>query len=84
MRQAEQELIYDVDKAYWQVVSLHHKHQLAVEYRDLLRRLNADVEKMVQEGVATKANALAVAVELNKADITLLRVEDGETLSRML
>lgn len=84
VRQAEQELIYDVDKAYWQVVSLHHKHQLAVEYRDLLRRLNADVEKMVQEGVATKANALAVAVELNKADITLLRVEDGETLSRML
>ena len=84
VRQAEQELIYDVDKAYWQVVSLHYKRQLAVEYRDLLRRLNADVEKMVQEGVATKANALAVAVELNKADITLLRVEDGETLSRML
>ncbi len=84
VRQAQQELMYDVDKAYWQVVSLHHKRALAVEYRDLLRRLNGDVEKMVREGVATKANALAVAVELNKADITLLRVEDGETLSRML
>ena len=84
VRQAEQELLYDVDKAYWQVVSLHHKRALAVEYRDLLRRLNDDVEKMVREGVATKSNALAVAVELNKADVTLLRVEDGECLSRML
>ena len=25
VRQAQQELMYDVDKAYWQVVSLHHK-----------------------------------------------------------
>lgn len=84
VRQAEQELLYDVDKAYWQWQSLRQKRLLAAEYRDLLQHLNSDVEKMVREGVATKANALAVAVELNKAEITLLRVDDGLTLSQML
>ena len=39
---------------------------------------------MVKEGVATRSNALAVSVELNKAEMTLTRAEDGLTLSRML
>ena len=39
---------------------------------------------MVKEGVATRANALSVSVELNKAEMTLMRAEDGLSLSRML
>lgn len=84
LRADRQAVLLDVDKAYWQVVSLANKEKLATAYRDMLVRLEADVQKMVKEGVATRANALAVNVELNKADMTLTRVQDGLTLSRML
>ena len=84
LRAEQQEVVLEVDKAYWQVVSLTNKRQLAVAYRELLERLQADVEKMIANGVATRANQLAVSVELNKAEMTLMKVEDGLTLSRML
>ena len=53
-------------------------------YRDMLRRLDEDVLRMIREGVATKANELSVSVKLNEAEMTLAKVEDGLTLSRML
>lgn len=80
----EQELLLDVEKAYWQVVSLVNKHKLAVKYRDMLARLDSDVVKMISEGVATKSNGLSVSVKLNEAEMTLTKVEDGLSLSRML
>lgn len=84
LRQEEQSLILDVDKAYWQVVSLTNKRQLAVAYRDMLKKLDDDVLKMIAEGVATKANELSVSVKLNEAEMTLMRIDDGLVLSRML
>ena len=84
LRADRQEVVLSVDKAYWQVVSLTHKARLATAYRDMLQHLDSDVQKMVKEGVATRSNALAVSVELNKAEMTLTRAEDGLTLSRML
>lgn len=84
LRADEQELVLEVDKAYWQVVSLVNKQKLATAYRDMLARLHSDVEKMMAQGLATRANELAVSVELNKAEMTLTKVDDGLTLSRML
>lgn len=84
LRADQQEVILEVDKAYWQVVSLANKEKLAISYRDMLRHLDKDVQKMLEQGVATRANELAVSVELNKAEMTLTRIQDGLTLSRML
>jgi len=84
LRAGEQELLLDVDKAYWQVVSLANKRELAIKYRDMLVHLDSDMVKMIREGVATKSNGLAVSVKLNEAEMTLTKVEDGLTLSRML
>lgn len=84
LRAEQQTLLLDVDKAYWQVVSLVNKKKLATAYRDMLEHLNEDVNKMIAAGVATRANELSVSVELNKAEMTLLKVDDGLTLSRML
>ncbi|MDR0973931.1 MAG: TolC family protein [Prevotellaceae bacterium] len=83
-RGAEQEVILSVDQAYWQIVSLEHKWQLATAYRDLLARLQSDVDKMIAEGVATRADGLTVRVKLNEAEMTLLKVDDGRHLARML
>lgn len=84
LRLEEQSVILDVDKAYWQVVSLVNKRKLAEAYRDLLVKLDDDVQKMIREGVATKANELTVSVKLNEAEMTLMRIDDGLVLSRML
>ena len=79
-----QSTIYTTDKAYWQVVSLKHKQRLAESYLDLIRKLSADVHKMIDEGVATKSDGLSVDVKVNEAEMTLTRVEDGLVLSKML
>lgn len=82
--QATQDVIYSVDQAYWQVVSLAQKRRLAESYVQLLQKLDGDVQKMLREGVATKASTLTVRVKLNEAEMTLTKVEDGLSLSRML
>lgn len=84
LRSDELSVLLDVDKAYWQVVSLANKRTLAISYRNMLAHLDSDVVKMIDEGVATKSNELSVSVKLNEAEMTLMKVEDGLTLSRML
>ena len=79
-----EDVIYNVDAAYWQVVSLCAKQKLARSYVNLVQALDNDVKVMVQEGVATRANQLAVDVKLNEANVDLTKVDNGVTLSRML
>ena len=78
-----QEVIMSTDQAYWQVISLDKK-KLAEGYLKLLQQLDSDVEKMINEGVATKADGLSVRVKVNEAEMTLTKVEDGLSLARML
>ena len=79
-----EDVIYNVDAAYWQVVSLCAKQKLARSYVNLVQTLDNDVKAMVNEGVATRANQLAVDVKLNEANVDLTKVDNGVTLSRML
>ncbi len=76
-------VIYAVDAAYWQVVSLKAKHELAVSYVNLLDSLSHNVHLMYDEGVCTRSDVLSVDVKLNSAQVDLTRVEDGLVLSRM-
>ena len=79
-----QEVILSTDQAYWQVVSLANKQRLAESYLALLQKLESDVDKMIAEGVATKADGLSVKVKVNEAEMTLTKVNDGLSLARML
>lgn len=78
------DVVFGVDEAYWQVVSLVQKKQLAEEYLRLVDTLQFNVEALIEEGVATKSDGLTVAVKQNEAEITLTKVTDGLALSRML
>ena len=80
---AAKEVIYTVDAAYWQVVSLGEKKKLVDSYIALLDTLQRNVKAMIAEGVATKADLLNVDVKLNQANIDLTKVENGLSLSRM-
>ena len=84
MEARRQATIYKLDQAYWQVVSLCHKQKLAESYLDLVKKLDTDVYKMIEEGVATKSDGLSVDVKVNEAEMTLTKVNDGLVLSRML
>ena len=59
MEARRQATIYKLDQAYWQVVSLCHKQKLAESYLDLVKKLDTDVYKMIEEGVATKSDGLS-------------------------
>ncbi len=79
-----QSTIYDIDQAYWTVVSLKQKQKLANSYRDLVKKLSDDVQKMIREGVATRADGLRVDVKVNEADMQITQVENGLALAKML
>ena len=79
-----QSTLYDIDQAYWLVVSLRQKESLSRSYRELVGRLSDDVHKMIKQGVATKADGLRVDVKVNEADMQLTQVEDGLALARMM
>lgn len=79
-----QDLIYSVDQTYWQVVALINKKQLADAYVNLLRKMDRDVQIMIEEGVATKAEGLSVKVKLNEAEMAQTKVDNGLSLTRML
>jgi outer membrane protein TolC len=79
-----QTTLYSIDQAYWQVVSLRHKQKLAQGYLSLVKKLDDDVQKMIREGVATRAEGLSVSVKVNEAEMMLTKVNDGLVLSKML
>ena len=78
-----QDIIVDVDEAYWNLVALYSKKKLAEGYKALVDKLEGDVEKLVKEGMATKADLLSVEVKVNEAGVTLIQVNNGIELSRM-
>lgn len=79
----EQSTIYDIENAYWTVISLRQKQVLADSYLNLVRKLNGDVAKMIKQGVATRADGLKVGVKVNEAEMTKTQVDDGVTLAKM-
>ena len=78
-----EEIIYKVDEAYWRVVAVTQKKQLAEQYYSLLCQLEQDVKEAVNEGVATQADLLNVTTKRGDAEVKKLRAENGLTLSNM-
>ena len=65
-------------------MSLAHKQKLAQAYLELVKKFDGDVQKMIEEGVATRSEGLSVAVKVNEAEMALTKVNDGLVLSKML
>lgn len=78
-----QDVIYKTDEAYWQVVSLVNKKKLANSYVSLLRKMDTDVQALIEEGVATQVDGMSVRVKLNQAEMAQTKVDNGLALSRM-
>ena len=81
---ANQNTLYTIDQTYWTVVSLRQKERLAKSFLELVKKLDSDVHKMIQEGVATRADGLKVDVKVNEAEMAVTQVENGLSLAKML
>lgn len=79
-----QNTLHSIDQAYWTVVSVHHKKQLAESYLAVVKKLDDDVSKMIREGVATRADGLKVDVKVNEAEMSLTQAKNGLALAKML
>lgn len=77
------EIIYAVDEAYWTVVALLEKKNLAESFLQLADTLASDVNALLNEGIATKSDKLTAEVRQNEARIALVKVENGLALARM-
>ncbi len=81
---AKEELLIGVDEAYWQVVSLQNKEELAKQYCTLLQDLSNNVDAMLEAEVATRADQTKVRVKLNEAQMSLTKATGGLKLAKML
>ena len=79
-----EETLISVDEAYWQVVSVKQKVELAKQYAALLQKLNDNVEELVAADVATKGDLATVRVKLNEAQMSLTKATNGLALAKML
>ena len=75
--------IYAVDEAYWRVVSVSKKKELANQYYHLLCQLEQDVKSALDEGLVTQADLLKVTTKRGEAEVKKLQAENGLTLSNM-
>ena len=80
---AVQDLLYNVDEAYWLVVSLNEKKKLAASFESLVDSLCYSVNKLLENGMATRSDLLTVEVKLNEAKIAYTKVSNGLSLARM-
>lgn len=81
LKQAD--VIGKVDTAYWRVISVQEKVQLAKAYKTLLDKLANDLENIYQEGIITRNELLRVQVKQNEVALSLVKAENGLQLSRM-
>ena len=78
------DILYEVDQAYWQIVSIAGKKRLAESYADLLHALQDDVAASVKAGIMTESDALQIKVKVNEAEMLRTKAENGLSLSKML
>ena len=79
----QQELLVSVDEAYWRVVNVEHKRQLATQYYNLLVTLEGNVQALAGEGLATQQDLLKVKAKRGEAEVKKMQAENGLVLSKM-
>ena len=79
-----EETLIAVDEAYWQVVSVKQKKQLAEKYATLLDTLQHNVEELVAAEMATRGDLAKVRVKYNEAQMSLTKATNGLALAKML
>lgn len=78
-----QNLIVAVDETYWTIVQMASRKRLAHSYLHLVTTLDNDVQQLIAEGFATKADGLSVKVKVNEANLAIIQVDNGIDILKM-
>lgn len=79
----ETEVLLNVEKAYWQVVSVSEKITLANQFKSLLNSLLKELTNSFDAGMIYKNDILRVQVQLNDAELNLSKAKDGLVMSKL-
>lgn len=77
------DIIVGVDEAYWRVLDVSQKRQLAHQYYNLLVKLEQDVTELQTEGLATQSDLLKVKAKLGEAEVKKMQADNGIILAQM-
>ncbi len=83
-RQTEDEVRKDVEQYYWQLVSLHSKHQTLEKVIAMLDTLTTQVQSYVDAGVTTINDLLEVKLKRNEMLVAKSELDNGISVLRML
>ncbi len=84
MRQTSDEVRRDVEQYYWQLVSLHSKHQTLDKVIAMLDTLTTQVQSYVDAGVTTANDLLEVKLKRNEMLVAQTELDNGISVMRML
>lgn len=80
---AESEVLFNVQKAYWQVASVSEKITLATTFKALLESLLTQLTNSFDAGMIYKNDILRVQVQLNEAELNLSKAKDGLIMAKL-
>lgn len=83
LRQKERDNALDVEKAYWQVVSLQEKAMTLKRAEELLDSLKKDVESAVGAGLAIPSDVSQLMLKKKELQSGKLQLEGGTRLAKM-
>lgn len=75
--------VEEVEKDYWQVVSLEEKMKTVQSVRKMLDNLEKDVDAAVDAGLATETDRLQLQLKQNEMRATQSRLKGGIRLAKM-
>jgi len=79
----ETEVLLNVDKGYWQIVSVQEKINLANKFKALLESLDKELTNSFDAGMIYKNDLLRVQVQRNETEMNLIKASDGLLLAKM-
>lgn len=77
------EVLLAVEKGYWQIVQAKEKVSLAEKYREMLKSLRQDLKNSVDAGLTYKNDLLRSEVNLNQAELNIIKANDALVLSKL-
>jgi len=77
------EILLATDKSYWEVVASAENLNMAKRYRDIVQDLVNTVLDKVEEDVLSKTEYLQAKVNLNDAELSVIKAENLMTLKQM-
>jgi len=77
------EVLLNVVRSYWTVAKLKEKLSLAIKYKSVLEAFLSDLNNSLQAGTVYKNDVLRVQVQLNTADLGVIRAKDDLTIAKL-